>query len=94
MDWLKRGWDRDHWVALGVGLAAGIALVLLGKGGLAELGAVFSAVVVRWAMWQIPPPGRSRASRAPSDAASRLGQLAVAVLLVTLALEIAWSPLH
>lgn len=94
MDWLTRGWDREHWVALVVGLAAGIALVLLGTGGLAELGAVLTAVVLRWGLWQIPPPGKARRAAAPSDAFSRLMQLAVAVLLVTLVLEIVISPLR
>jgi hypothetical protein len=94
MDWLTRGWDREHWIALGVGLAAGIALVTLGKVGLAEIGSVMSAVMLRWGMWQIPPPGRSRAAGTPPDGLSRLGQLAVAVLLVTLVLDIATSPLH
>ena len=94
MDWLTRGWDREHWIALGVGLAAGIALVTLGKGGLAEIGAVLSAVILRWGLWQIPPPGRSRAARTPPDGLSRLAQLAVAALLITLALEIAMSPLR
>ncbi len=94
MDWLRRGWDREHWIALGVGLAAGIVLVLLGKGGLAEVGAVLSAVVLRWAIWQIPPPGRSRAPGTPPNGLSRLGQLAVTALIVTLMLEIALSPLN
>lgn len=94
MHWLTRGWDLEHRVALCVGLAAGIALVLLGKGGLAEFGAVFAAVVLRWAIWQIPPPGRSRAVGTPADGGSRLLQLAVAVLLVTLVVEIATSGLH
>lgn len=94
MDWLTRGWDREHWIALSVGLAAGIALVTLGKGGLAEIGSVLSAVILRWGMWQIPPPGRSRAAGTPPDALSRLVQLAVAALLITLVLEIATSPLR
>lgn len=94
MDWLLRGWDREQVIALCVGLAAGGALVALGKLGLAEFGAVFAAVTLRWAMWQIPPPGRSRAAGSPSDARSRLAQLAVAVLLVTLMLEVALAPTH
>jgi hypothetical protein len=94
MHWLTRGWDRDHWVALCVGLAAGIALVILGIAGVAEIGAVGSAVLLRWAMWQIPPPGRSRAAGTPADAFSRLAQIAVAVLLVTLVLEIVLAPTH
>jgi hypothetical protein len=94
MDWLRRGWDREHWIALGVGLAAGITLVTLGKGGLAEIGSVLSAVMLRWGLWQIPPPGRSRAAGTPPDGLSRLGQLAVAALLVTLVLDIVTSPLH
>jgi len=94
MDWLTRGWDREHSIALGVGLAAGIALVTIGMGGLAEIGSVLSAVTLRWGLWQIPPPGRSRAAGTPPDGLSRLGQLAVAALLVTLMLDIATSPLH
>lgn len=94
MDWLTSGWDREHWVALAVGLAAGIALVVLGKGGLAEIGAVFAAVTLRWAIWQIPPPGRSRAMGTPPDGFSRLMQIAVAVLLVTLFFEIVTAPFH
>ena len=94
MDWLTRGWDKDQVIALCVGLAAGITLVLLNKGGLAEFGAVIAAVGLRWAIWQIPPPGRSRAVGTPPDGLSRLGRLAVTVLLVTLVLEIAMSPLH
>mgnify|MGYP003430308776 CR=1 FL=1 len=94
MDWLLHGWDRQQVIAFCVGLVAGIALVLLGAVGLAEFGAVFAAVTLRWALWQIPPPGRSRASSAPPDALSQLGRLAVALLLVTLTLELVLAPLH
>lgn len=92
MGWLTQGWDKEHVIALCVGLAAGIALVLMDKGGLAEFGAVLASVGLRWAIWQIPPPGRSRAVGTPPDGLSRLGQLAVAVLLITLVIEIATSP--
>jgi hypothetical protein len=94
MEWLTREWDQGHWVACCVGVAAGVALAILGASGLAELGGVFVAVVLRWSMWQIPPPGRSRAPGAPADALSRLGQLAVVVLLIVLVAEIATSPAH
>jgi hypothetical protein len=92
MHWLLGGWDREQIIALCVGLAAGGALVMLGKLGLAEFGAVFAAVTLRWAMWQIPPPGRSRAAGTPPDALSRLTQLSVTVLLVTLTLEVILTP--
>lgn len=92
MDWLTRGWDQAQWTAFGAGLAAAVALVVLGFSGLAELGGVLVSAGMRWAMWQIPPPGRSRATGAPSDATSRLAQVAVAVLLVTLAVEIGAAP--
>ncbi len=91
MDWLTGGWDREHVIALCVGLAAGTALVLQGFGGLAEFGAVIASVGLRWAIWQVPPPGRSRAVGTPPGGLSRLGQLAVAVLLITLAVEIVVS---
>ena len=94
MDWLTRGWDKEHVIALCVGLAAGITLVLLDKGGLAEFGAVLTSVGLRWAIWQIPPPGRSRVVGTPPGGLSRLGQLAVTVLLITLFIEIATSPLR
>ncbi len=88
VDWLRRGWDQGHWVAACVGVAAGVALALMDASGLAEAGAVFAAVGMRWGMWQIPPTGRSRAAGTPPDGVSRLGQLAVAVLLITLTVEI------
>ncbi len=94
MDWLTGGWDKEHVIALCVGLAAGITLVLVNKGGLAEFGAVLASVGLRWAIWQIPPPGRSRPGGTPPDGLSRLGQLAITVLLLTLIIEIALSPLH
>lgn len=94
MEWLTKGWDQGHWVAATVGLAVGVALAVLGFAGLAEVGAVLVALVTRWGLWQIPPAGRSKAQGPPSDFASRLGQLAVVVLLVTLVIEIVTSPLH
>lgn len=94
MEWLTRGWDQGHWVAVGVGLAAGVALAVLGMSGLAELGAVAVALMMRWGLWQIPPPGRSKAPGTPPDAGSRLLQLAVVVLVVTLVIEIVMSPLN
>ena len=94
MEWLTKGWDQGHRVAVAVGLAAGVALAVLGMSGLAELGAVLVSLMMRWGLWQIPPPGRSRAPGSPSDAGSRLAQLAVVVLLVTLVIEIVMSPLH
>jgi hypothetical protein len=81
-------------VAAAAGLVAGLALVILGFSGLAELGGVSSAVGVRWSLWQIPPPGRSKAPGTPPNGWSRLGQLAVAVLLVILALEVVVAPFH
>lgn len=94
MGWLTQGWDQGHWVACGVGVAAGVALAILGASGLAELGGVLVTVLMRWSMWQIPPPGRSRAAGTPPDALSRLTQLAVVVLLVVLTLELATAPLR
>lgn len=94
MEWLTREWDQGHWVAGCVGVAVGVSLVLLGVSGLAEVGGVLVSLLMRWAMWQIPSPGRSRAEGAPPDAVSRLGQLAVTVLLIVLVLELATSPLH
>ena len=93
MEWLTKGWDQGHWVAVAVGLAVGMALAVLGMSGLAEVGAVGVALMTRWALWQIPPPGRSRASGSPSDSGSRLARLAVVVLLVTLVIEIVMAPL-
>ena len=94
MEWLRQGWHKEQWIALVVGLVAGVALVLVGRSGWAEFGAVMCAVGLRWAIWQIPPTGRSRAVGTPPDAWSRLGQLAVAALLITLVLEIALTPLR
>ena len=88
MDWLTKGWDQGHYISAAVGLVAGVVLVLLGFGGLAELSAPLLSVIARWSMWQIPPPGRSRAQGTPPDGVSRLVQLAVAVLLFTLVLEV------
>ena len=94
MEWLTRGWDQGHRVAVGVGLAVGVALAALGMSGLAEIGAVSVALMMRWALWQIPPPGRSKAPGSPDDSGSRLMQLAVVVLLVTLVIEIVMSPVN
>jgi hypothetical protein len=84
VDWLTRGWDQAHYVSAAVGAAAALALVLLGWSELAVVGAPLVSVGARWAFWQIPPPGRSRAPGTPPDGWSRLGQLAVAVLIFTL----------
>jgi hypothetical protein len=94
VEWLIRGWDGPHLIALAVGLAAGVTLVAIGFSGYAEFSGALCAVSVRWAMWQIPPAGRSRASGTPPGAWSRLGQLAVTVLLVTLTLEVVLAPLR
>ncbi len=92
VDWLTGNWDQGHWVSAAVGVAAAVALVLEGYAGLAVVGAPLAAVGARWAMWQIPPPGRSRAAGTPSDGWSRLGQLAVAVLMFTLVLALVDVP--
>lgn len=92
MDWLSRGWDQAQWIATGVGLCAGVVLVVLGFSGLAELAAAGIAICLRWALWQIPPPGRSRATGTPRDGFSHVGRVAVVVLLVTLTLEIIATP--
>ena len=92
MEWLTRGWDREHFICTTVGVAAGVCLVLLRARGLAEVGSLLVAVCSRWAMWQIPPPGRSRAPGMPADGLSRLGQIAVVVLGVTLLAEVAAAP--
>jgi hypothetical protein len=89
-----RGWRGPQLTALAVGLAAGVTLVIFRFSGYAELAGTSCAVLARWAMWQIPPPGRSRSPGRPPDGLSQLGQLAVAVLLVTLALEVALAPLR
>ncbi|MDX6647401.1 MAG: hypothetical protein QOK40_3128 [Miltoncostaeaceae bacterium] len=94
MEWLLRGWDTPQILALAVGLGAGITLVVFGLSGYAELAGTACAVIARWAMWQIPPPGRSAAPGRPPDGLSRLGQLAVTVLLVTLSLEVVLAPLR
>jgi hypothetical protein len=94
VEWLLRGWDGPQIIALGVGLAAGITLVTIRFGGYAELVGVACAVLVRWAMWQIPPPGRSKAPGRPPEGWSRLAQLAVTVLLVTLSVEAVLAPLR
>lgn len=94
MNWLTHDWDQTQWTAFGVGVAAGVLLVVLGFSGLAELGAVGVALTLRWAIWQIPPPGRSRAGGTPPDAGSRLLQLLVSVLLVLFVAEIVFAPLR
>jgi hypothetical protein len=94
VEWLTRGWDQGQRVAVGVGLAAGVVLALLGMSGLAEIGAVSAALMLRWGLWQIPPPGRSKAPGSPDDAGTKLVQLAVVVLLVTLVIEIVVSPFN
>jgi len=94
VEWLTRGWDQGQWVAVGVGIAVGVALTALGMSGLAEVGAVGVALMMRWALWQIPPPGRSKAPGSPADSGSRLMQLAVVVLLVTLVIEIVLAPVN
>lgn len=94
MDWLTHDWDQTQWTAFGVGIAAGLVLVVLGFSGLAEVGAVGAALALRWAIWQIPPPGRSRARGTPPDAGSRLLQLLVAVLLVLFVAEIVVAPIR
>ena len=94
MHWLIADWDETQWASFGVGAAAGVALVVLGFSGLAELGGVGASLTLRWAIWQIPPPGRSRAAGTPPDAGTRLGQLFVSILLVLLAVEILAAPLR
>lgn len=88
VDWLVRDWDQGNAIAFVVGATAGVALALVGFHGLAELGAGVVAAIIRWSLWQIPPPGRSRAAGPPPDALSRLSQVVIAVLLVTLLLEL------
>ena len=92
MEWLIRGWDQPHYLCAAVGVVASLALVLLGWTGLAVVGGPAVAVCARWAIWQIPPPGRSRAEGTPPDGWSRLAQLAVAVLLVTLVVAVVDAP--
>jgi hypothetical protein len=89
VDWLVRDWDQGSVIAFVVGAATGIALVLIGAHGLAELGAGLVSAGIRWSLWQIPPPGRSRALGTPADGWSRIAQVVIAVLLVTLLLELA-----
>ena len=91
---MTHDWDQQQWIAAAVGWVTGIALLVMGQAGIAEVGALLAALVLRWAMWQIPPPGRSAAVGAPADSASRLGQLAVAVILVVLTLDLLTAPLH
>ena len=94
MEWLVRGWDGPQVLALAVGLAAGLTLVVFRFSGYAEVVGTACAVLTRWAMWQIPPPGRSKAPGTPPDGMSQLARLAVTVLLVTLALEAVLAPLR
>ena len=89
MDWLTNDWDQGHWISFAVGLAAGVTLAVWRLTGLAELGAVGVAVCARWSLWQIPPPGRSRATGTPPDGWARMGQVIVAVLLATLVVDVA-----
>jgi len=92
VEWLTRGWDQAHYLSAAVGVAAALALVLLGWSELAVVGAPLVSVGSRWAIWQIPPPGRSRAPGTPPDGWSRLAQLAVAVLIFTLVVAVLVSP--
>jgi len=94
VEWLLRGWDAPQIMALAAGLAAGIILVIFRFSGYAELAGAACAVLARWAMWQIPPPGRSKAPGRPPEGVSKLGQLAVTVLLVSLTLEVVLAPLR
>ena len=85
VDWLTRNWDQGHWVSAALGGGGGRwPWCWRGTRGWPWSGRRGAAVAARWAMWQIPPPGRSRAAGTPSDGWSRLGQLAVAVLMFTL----------
>lgn len=88
MEWLFRDWDAHHRIAMGVGLVAGLTLVVMGRPGIAELGAILTALALRWAIWQIPPPGRSKAPGTPADGGARLAQLAIAVVLVILGVDV------
>jgi hypothetical protein len=88
MEWMVRGWRSGDTVAFCVAVAAGVALVVSGLGGFAVVAAVALACGVRWAQWQIPPPGRSRAAGSPDDAGRQLGRVATAVLIVVLAAEV------
>jgi hypothetical protein len=92
VDWLTRGWDQAQYVCAAVGVAAALALVLVGFVALGVIGAPLLSVVARWSIWQIPPPGRSKAAGTPSDGWSRLAQLAVAVLIVTLLIAVIDAP--
>jgi hypothetical protein len=94
VEWLFRGWDAPQIMALAAGLGAGITLVIFRFSGFAELVGAACAVLARWAMWQIPPPGRSKAPGRPPEGLSQLAQLAVTVLLVSLTLDAVLAPLH
>ena len=94
MEWLLRGWDGPEVMALVAGLDSGLVLVVFEFGAWAEIAGAFCAVLARWAMWQIPPPGRSRARGRPAEGFSQLVRLAVLVLLATLSLEIVLSPVR
>jgi hypothetical protein len=88
VDWLMRDWDRWQAGCGMVGVIAGVALVLSGTSVVAEVVALTSAVGCRYASWQIPPSGRSKAEGSPPDALPRLSRLAVAVLIVVLVAEV------
>jgi hypothetical protein len=92
MDWVRKNWDEGSWPSAGVGIVAGGALALLGHGGFAEIAALLVALCVRWAIWQIPPPGRSKAPGTPPDGGSRLAAVAIVVLAVTLLFELVRVP--
>jgi hypothetical protein len=92
MEWLTKNWDRGHYLSAAVGIAAGVVLVLLHLNTLALIAAPLISLSARWSMWQIPPPGRSRAPGTPPDAAARLVQLVIAVLIVTLLVLVVDGP--
>ncbi|MCU0308630.1 MAG: hypothetical protein MUE51_12855 [Thermoleophilia bacterium] len=89
MGWLSEHWDLAALLAAGVGALAGVVLVVFGVSGLGEVAGALIAASVLWARWQIPPPGRSKAAGAPSDAWGRVGRVVVAVLIVVLVADVA-----
>jgi hypothetical protein len=94
VEWLTRGWDQGHGVSAALGVTVGITLVATGFSGLAEVAAGAIAAAARWALWQIPPPGRSRAPGPPPDGLSLLARVVVAALGVVLLAEIVAAELR